>query len=195
MKSITKSILIFFVLSIIFLSGCSLNNRELIISQEQQDTYFPVKYLVSDFQKVGQSFFIDEDTKLEKIFLFVHYTVGEKATLKFYELDNRTNNPEEGTLLHEQDIDFFDAPIVDFMEIRLFEPLELKKDTYYSFVISNSNKNNEIGIGKISYKNVFDNGRAWYFTRKIGGNGKIIDSNFSWDQRNDDLTFKLALLK
>ena len=170
------------------------NRLDYPIFQLEQDTYFPVTFLVSDLQKTGQTFLVEKDSILKSVTVYVSYSLGEIAYLNIYQLEeDKKSDPEDGTLIYSTEIDLFDAPRGEFLTIELDEEIELEENKYVGFVISVPDKTSEIGVGKISYQNLFSGGTGWYFTRKIGGNGEIIDPNFSWNQQGDELAFIIVL--
>lgn len=168
---------------------------ETIYSQEQRDTAFPVRVDPStkQFQQIAQTFTVQEDNlSLIAISPYVSYAVGETALLSVFELDD-PKSPTGGTALVTIPLDLTDIKRTSFNRFSVGEPIPLQKGQLYSFVIYLEEEKSEIGIGKISYQDVYSYGKAWYFSKLIGGNGAVLDTNHDWRTSQDDLTFKIIL--
>lgn len=177
-------------------SSC-IKDCQVTFEQTQKDTSYPVKFNTyrNDFQKVAQTFVPTEnDLNLTSVEPYIDFSLGEKAFFTMYELDD-PQKPTSGKLLKNVELNIADLPRQNYYLIKIDPAIPVSKDKTYSFVIEVQSKTSELGIGKISYQDLFKDGKAYYYFSLVGGNGEILEEKFDWRYDKDDLTFKLNFLK
>jgi uncharacterized membrane protein len=163
------------------------------VAQEEQDTYFPVKFFpyTGDCQAVAQTFSPPRGGMfLTDLSLFIHYSIGDVAFLDLYEVEGR-RHPEAGDRLASERINLFSAPRTDWTTVRFERPVRMKAARRYAFVIRVRRLGTEVGVGRISFQDLYPKGEAWYYTRPVGGNGEILANRHVWQYEHDDLAFRL----
>ncbi len=162
--------------------------------QDLRDSSFPVKYLsrFNEFQEVAQTFVAPADNLvLVRIGLFVTASVGPAAYLQVYEVDDFNTAPTFGKDLRFARIELPGSRTGDYQSIEIDPPLPLERNRVYGFVVSVDEEDREIGLG-LTRSDVIPYGSAWYYSRLIGDNGKVLDQKHAWRTRSDDLTFRIT---
>jgi hypothetical protein len=162
--------------------------------QDLRDSSFRVKFLprFNKFQEVAQTFVAPADNLvLVRIELFVTASAGPAACLQVYEVDDFYTAPALGKELRFARIELPDSRSGDYRTIEIDPPLRLERNKVYGFVVSVDEEEREVGVG-LTRSDVLPHGSAWYYSRLIGDNGKVLDQKHAWRTRSDDLTFRIT---
>jgi hypothetical protein len=162
--------------------------------QDLRDSSFPVKYLprFSEYQEVAQTFIAPADKLLlVRIALFVTTSAGPAGYLQVYEVDDFNTAPTFGKQLRFNRIDLSETTRGEYHDVEIIPPLPLERNKVYGFLISVDEEDREIGVG-LTRTDVVPAGGAWYYSRLIGDNGKVLDQRHAWRMRGDDLTFRIT---
>ncbi len=164
------------------------------IVQDMRDASFPVKYLsrFNEFQEVAQTFVAPADNLvLVRIALFVTGSVGPAACLQVYEIDGFNTAPTFGKDLRFARIELPESCNGDYQSVEIDPPLPLERKKVYGFVVSVDEEEREVGLG-LTRSDVLPYGSAWYYSRLIGENGRVLNHKHAWRTRGDDLTFRIT---
>jgi hypothetical protein len=165
----------------------------LSVSQEQQDSSFPVMFssYSQQFQNVAQTFTAPEQgVSLSVISPFIDYVQGRRVWVRILELES-DRRPEDGRVLRKITLDPFDMHR-GFHPIELERPIPLKRRRHYSIVFEVRDKFSQVNIGSIHAVDAYLGGRAWYFMRVFDGNGNLLSNRHRWQSLGNDLTFRLV---
>lgn len=166
-----------------------IRNNDDTQSSEYFTNYMPVKYRYGNYQKVGQTFMLDQRTVVNLVELQGSYGLGEIANLYIVETsdpddDNLDNIIASGEFVPE------DIIKEEKFNVILDRPVELDPFVTYFLWIEVPDERTEANIGFVE-ANIYDEGKMYLFTRLTGGNGGISDPNHSWQPRNsNDLIFE-----
>ena len=153
--------------------------------------YYPVKYLFNMPQMLGQSFILDEDITVNGLELIGSYGVGDKVTVTLYKLDKEPFHLNDKVVqgsYNAQDIVKEKSFSVPFGK-----KVELEANIDYIFILEATNAQTQAGIA-FAEADIEENGKMWSYTRLIGGNGEILDTNHSWQPRNShDVIYKFIV--
>lgn len=156
-----------------------------------ETNHYPVKYILDQSQEVAQSFQVESTATISGIRVTPAYGVGSRINLSLYELVN-SDNLRAGTLIANSFIDpdlIHDGQPYDIA----FESETLYPDTDYVFILDADDNKSETMI-KIAYADIDPSGKMFVYSRLIGGNGNILDSNHSWQPKNDqDIIYELII--
>ena len=164
------------------------------IVQDMRDASFPVKYLsrFNEFQEVAQTFVAPADNLvLVRIALFVTGSVGPAAYLQVYEVDGFNTAPTFGKDLRFARIELHESRHGSYQSAEIDPPLPLERNKVYGFTVSVDEEGREVGVG-LTRTDVIPYGSAWYYSRLIGENGRVLDQKHAWRTRSDDLTFRIT---
>lgn len=152
--------------------------------------YLPVKYLNTDYQKAAQVFQLTSSQNVSGIRLQSSYGTGN-LTLSLYEVSPGSPQIESSTLLTQKQ---FPGTLVvkeKQFDVLFNSPLVLEAGRSYALVLEADDQKSEIDIS-FTEADTNDAGEMYIFSRTIGGNGEILDPNFSWQPRHDqDLVYEL----
>jgi hypothetical protein len=151
--------------------------------------YFPVQYRFERYQKVGQSFRVVSPQTISGIVLKASYGVGNDIYVNLYQLDEflqvnssspiATGEYKATDIVKEKDFE------VDFNA-----PVTLESGVNYGFVVETRDKMTQTAIA-FAEADINETGRMYKYTRLIGGNGEILDSEHSWQPANSsDVIFR-----
>ncbi|OGM25455.1 hypothetical protein A2715_05400 [Candidatus Woesebacteria bacterium RIFCSPHIGHO2_01_FULL_39_32] len=152
--------------------------------------YLPVKFVFDKSQKMGQSFHQEENKRISSIQFKGSFGIGNSLILNIYEL----NDPKTVELTNMLAAGKF--PAADIAKESLFifpldRSVQLMGGKDYFITVESEDTLTQAGLA-FAEQNIVDDGKMFVFTRTIGGNGEIIDSNHSWQPRNNyDVIFEL----
>lgn len=167
---------------------------DLIVEQSRTDTYMPVQFAprANEYQKVAQTFTVPDDgLLLQAVAPHVAFAQGE-FWITIREHPTERKEPT-GNVLRRLSIDAFDVESAPgFHTVGLQPPLRLKGGHLYSMTIEVRNRVSAVGASLIHAQDLYEGGRAWYFTRVIGPNGDLFTQHHVWQPTNEDLAFRLV---
>jgi regulator of replication initiation timing len=152
--------------------------------------YLPVQYRFGKPQKIGQTFTVTKNTNVAKIALKGSYGVGGNIIISIYEFPGPQNIKLAAAIAKG----FFPATEIvkgKEFEVTLAKPANLVPGQEYFLVAEPEGTKTQAGIA-FAEKDIYPDGKMYEFTRMIGGNGEILDTNHSWQPKNSyDVVFTL----
>ncbi len=160
---------------------------------QKVDNYLPVQYntFSSQYQKVAQTFRAAQTQKVYSFVMTPSFGTGNdlKITLRKWSI----NQPfETGELVFEKHVSLsFVKPEKEFfIALDMNVPVELVGNQTYVLVIEPNDKTTQTGVG-FSDANPDETGDFYTFTRLVGGNGEILDSQHTWQLKSgSDMVFR-----
>jgi hypothetical protein len=160
--------------------------------------YYPVQYRYGSYQKVAQSFVLDEGLTIHGIRVEPSFGIGGDIRLSLYRL---SEDPEARNVEDIQANDMVATALTAAFDIVKQQPIvfrfegdvDLVAGQEYIFVVETSDTTTQTSIAFADTSIDAGRGDMYVYTRLVGGNGQLLDSSHSWQKRaGQDIVYALV---